>query len=389
MFELKNSLDVSNTNQTQLIEGLTSSDLLIEILGNSTFRGGDLIQPSFKNGNQFGVTWQQDGKTGSKTWIPYGESEILLDVPNPLQPFTLAIYPSRLQFNYSVRIYTRVYNPVYDSLSESLGIDQSLITRLPQQTLLLLQGIDLMKGADTREFLAKIEAANALANAAQSSASDANQAALAADAKATAAQTSVTVVEGELVSTKQEMVHQSEFELASSAFELGSNEYGPCMIATVTHALLGGSVQMSLTDKSGDEQGFSQLIGNIDGQPDKAKVELTMTQHAEADFPLTFLLQGKKSTSTVVSGIKSAVSTFFNYFLENGVLTAQSRDTGITKIVEENPAALVQEAGLLNGAVYTLDAMGNYWYYQENDHIKMASNLGNWEVVLANGVKLA
>lgn len=389
MFELKHSLDVSDTNQTQLIEGLTNPELLVEILGESTFRGGNLIQPAFKSGNQFGVSWEQSGKVGSKVWIPYGESEILFDIPSPLAPFNLRIYPSRLQFNYSVRIYTRVYNPVYDSLSESLGIDASLLRSIPQSTLQILTGINLMASADTRQLLKNITDAATAASQAQTTATQADEKALAADAKATALQSGLTVVEGELISTKAEMVHQSEFKIESADFILRSNEYGPCMIASVTHDLLGGPVQMSLTDKSGDEQGFSQLVGNIEGWPGVAKIELTIDQHSSADYPLTFLLQGKKSAIPVGSAIKSAASAFFNYFLENGALTAQSRDTGVTKTIESNPDALVVEAALLNGAVYTLDSMGNYWYYQENDHNKAGSNSGNWQVVMTQGVKLA
>lgn len=291
-YSLISTLNVSANNGKQLIQGLNKTSLLIEINGEQTFQNGDLLERVVKSGRVFGCRWIQGQLKGQLQPLEYGQHEILLDVPNPLLAFDLEVVPNRYQFNYQVKVYTKTFNPRFDVLAEKLGISVNTLQFFPEQTLLFLEGLNLMAGSDTRKLQADLQAIANAANAADAKA-------VAADAKASSAQTKATTVEGELISAKAEMVQSREFELTQASFVLGTNEFGPCYIATVTHDLMGGTVQMSLLDADGDAQGYSQLIANKPGQPDKAMVELSTAQYMENSFPLNFVLQGQVGAGVV------------------------------------------------------------------------------------------
>lgn len=152
MFESVAFLNVLTSNDTQLIEGVTNPDILIEINSNETFQDGDLIQRSYKSGNVFKVRWVQEGITGNLVSMGYGSTELLLDIPSPLTPFNLEIIPGRYQFAYSVRISKRVFNPIYNGLAQKLGISLSLLNSIPQQTLQVLNGINLGLSTELNEI---------------------------------------------------------------------------------------------------------------------------------------------------------------------------------------------------------------------------------------------
>jgi hypothetical protein len=285
MFQLNSSLNVSANNGKQTLLNIASSDVLVVLNSAQTFQGGDLIERSFKSGNTFSIRWMQGALKGKLIPLSYGETEILFDVPNLLQSFNLELIPSRLQFEYSIEIFTRIFNPIYAELTERLGIPLQLLQKTPEQTLQILLGLHTMPSSDTRNVLEALETqGQTILNQGNTIASQ--QAAL------DAANLKLGTVETELVTVKTESLIQEEFSLSQSDFILSGTRW---IASKLLEALDGSkSVQMSCIDADGDEQGFSQLMHPFMGDVQKAAVELSATQYAENAYPLSFLVQGNR-----------------------------------------------------------------------------------------------
>lgn len=374
MFILVSALNITGSNGKQVITGLTSPDLLIELETRDIFSAGFQFERSYLKGDVFRVRFFQNGIYGSFIYLPYGTHEILLDVPHPGTPFDLELIPNRFQFEYNLKVSRRVLSPLALEMSEKWGIDASALELIPYQTLLTLKEINIMASSDTRNILSQVEAAAAAAQAAQT--------------KADSASTSVTNLQTVVADVEVAMVTTETASKLKSDFSIMPN--GSYIATYQLQALNGGSgVLAQVYDAQGDEQGFSQVILGYNGNPDMVAIELSATQHAENAYPLKIVFQGKRNTASVPGATLTASSGFWEYSLTSGVLSVANTNTGTTAVIESNPTALVVDAYLLNGAVYTLDTMGNYWYYQEPDHNKAASSSGNWATVIAQGIKLA
>jgi hypothetical protein len=216
----------------------------------------------------------QNGLAGIWIGIPYGDTEILFEVQNPLEPFTLEFIPGYYLWDYNLEVFVSFPNPRFDALRDKWGLNEEQISTLPNQILEILMVLDSSKSADTRNMIASIERTAEIANRAD--------------------QTSTTVA-ADLIAAKDEMVQNREFSLVAASF----SRIGSYYVAEVAHDLTGSKPQLSLIDNEGDEQGFSQLIAN---GIDKAKVELTVNQFENGSFPLTLTIQGKESPAGMVAG---------------------------------------------------------------------------------------
>jgi hypothetical protein len=296
MFQLNLSLNVSANNGKQTLLNIASSDVLVVLNSAQTFQGGDLIERTFKSGDTFSIRWIQRTLKGKLIPLSYGETEIIFDVPDLLQTFDLELIPSRLQFEYSVEIFTRIFDPIYAELTERLGIPLQLLQKMPEQILQILLGLHTMPSSDTRNVLEALEIQGQTI-ATQGTTIASQQAAL------DAANLKLGTVETELVTVKTESLIQEEFTLSQSDFILSGTRW---VASKLLEALDGSkSVQMSCVDADGDEQGFSQLMHPFMGDVQKAAVELSATQYAENAYPLKFLVQGNRAVSqdTTPSGV--------------------------------------------------------------------------------------
>ena len=317
-YQLIATKNVTKNNGPQRIAVVDATELLLKLTTVNSFVSGYEVERSFNSGKQFRLRWLQANLSGKLIPLEYGEHEILFDVPFALLPYEIEILPNYLTFTYTVEIFKAIYNPRFDALAEKLGITVELLRNIPQQTLLILEGLNLMASSDTRQLIATIEqqALEALITREMTDAIN--------------VQNTATVAT--LAAVKSELLTQEEYELVSASFVFRNG----FMVANVDHGLSGGKVQMSLMDAQGDVQGFSQLIAT---SPTKATVELTVSQHADNSYPLTFLLQGKKGNAVALgSFIRQPVSDRY-YRLANGMI--DSSTDGVT----------VENAGLANNVV--------------------------------------
>lgn len=310
MFELKKSLNVSQDNGIQLIQGLTNPDLLIEITGNETFSSGFLVERSTKKGRVFGVRWVQDSVKGQVIGIEYGSSEILLDIPDFLSGFDLEIIPNPYQFKYQVKLSERVFNPAFDVLAEKLGIPLEMIRFIPQQTLQILASINLMANTDVLG-LAKAMEEFKTAQLAQS-ASIQSQGVTLADIKATS-------------------VVEKEFSIPKAAFVLEGTLYK----ALVIHDLANMLPDVTIIDASKQ----TQLVQVDSYELNSFKLVQTSAQWEGNDFPFTVKVQGSMGDAIPVSSgswKKQATSDRY-YRLMNGVVDRSADGVNV-----ENPSLLSQ-----------------------------------------------
>jgi hypothetical protein len=199
-----------------------------------------------------------------------------------------------LQFEYSVEVFTRIFNPIYAELTERLGIPLTLLQKMPEQTLQILLGLHTMPSSDTRNVLSAIEQQGQTITA-QGNTITSQQALL------DAANLKLGSVETELVTVKTESLIQEEFTLNQTDFTLNNGRW----TAFKMLAELNGTkaVQMSCIDADGDEQGFSQLMHPYAGDVQKVAVELSATQYAENAYPLSFLVQGNRKVSSGTAAV--------------------------------------------------------------------------------------
>jgi hypothetical protein len=321
MFQLNSSLNVSANNGKQTLLNIASSDVLVVLNSAQTFQGGDLIERNFKSGNTFSIRWMQGTLKGKLIPLSYGETEILFDVPNLLQSFDLELIPSRLQFEYSVEIFTRIFNPVYAELTERFDIPLQLLQKMPEQTLQILKGLFNVPQSDTRQARLDAIAAKELAQAAQLTADSANTAVTTLGTTVSTIDGKVSATEAELISVSQEMIINEEFQLVQTSFILENGFY----VADVTHTLSGSRPDMTLVDSIGDEQGQAQMIVK---SPTVVRVELDPSQWADNTYPMFLTLQGKKSTPVVAQGWVALPGANRSFRISNGNLE-NSTDQGV------------------------------------------------------------
>lgn len=300
MFQLNSSLSVSANNGKQTILNIASSDTLVVLNSTQTFQGGDLIERNFKSGNIFSIRWMQGILKGKLIPLSYGETEIIFDVPDLLQSFDLELIPSRLQFEYSIEVFTRIFNPIYAELNTRFGIPLQLLQKTPEQTLQILSGLYNVPQSDTRQARLDAIAAKEAAQAAQLAADTANTAVTTLGSTVTTLNSKVSATEVELISVSQEMIINEEFQLVQASFVLENGFY----VADVTHTLSGSRPDMTLVDSVGDEQGQAQMIVK---SPTMVRVELDPSQWTDNTYPLFLTLQGKKSTPVVAQGQWEAI----------------------------------------------------------------------------------
>ena len=368
MFEQIAVLNVSANNSSQLIEGITNPDILIEISNNETVQNGFLVQRLVNSGKVFKIRWIQAGISGNLIAVPYGIHEILLDIPSPLNPFNLEIIPGRFQFKYSVKISIRVFNPIYSSLAGKLGIPLELLNRIPQQTLQILSGIDLMASADTRNLIQSIEATGAAILAdknAQNAINASNTAAIVAvQTTASLTNSGIAAINTATAQISSEMIINESFQVPSTAFTLQSSGLYHAVLDLIK---IDGSngVQLSLTDNGGDEQGFSQLMIKYGENTQKVAIEFTASQKNDSSYPLSLLCQGRKLTTVIPPNPPSPP---LSAMLENG-FTARLLDRILT---------ITNSSGTVAGASGS-DIVGAY--FRGGDRIYAQSDYGYFSVL--------
>ena len=368
MFEQIAVLNVSANNSSQLIEGITNPDILIEISNNETVQNGFLVQRLINSGKVFKIRWIQGGISGNLIAVPYGIQELLFDIPSPLNPFNLEIIPGRFQFKYSVKISIRVFNPIYSSLAGKLGIPLELLNRIPQQTLQILSGIDLMASADTRNLIQSIEATGAAIAAdknAQNAINASNAAAIVAvQSTASLTNSGIAAINTATAQISSEMIINESFQVSTTAFNLKPSGLYHAVLNLIK---IDGSngVQLSLTDNGGDEQGFSQLMVKYGENMQKVAIELTASQKTDSSFPLTLLCQGRKLTAVIPPNPPSPP---LGATLENG-FTARLLDRILT---------ITNSSGTVTGASGS-DIIGAY--FRGGDRIYAQSDYGYFSVL--------
>jgi hypothetical protein len=200
-----------------------------------------------------------------------------------------------LQFEYSVEIFTRTFNPIYAELVTRFGIPLSLLQKMPEQTLQILEGLYNVPQSDTRQARLDAIAAKEAAQAAQLAADSANTAVTTLGSTVSTIDGKVSATEAELISVSQEMIINEEFQLVQASFVLENGFY----VADVTHTLSGSRPDMTLVDSIGDEQGQAQMIVK---SPTVVRVELDPSQWADNSYPMFLTLQGKKSAPILAQG---------------------------------------------------------------------------------------
>ena len=256
--------NVTLNNGPQRIAIVNSVALLIKLTTTNSFVSGYSVEYAQNSGTRFRIRWVQNGSNGQLIPLEFGEHEILFDVPSPLESYELEILPARLIFNYEVEVLKQIYNPRFDSLSQSLGIPIALLQNIPQQTLLILEGVNLMASTDIRSTLNALEMVIT-----QSVASTAG---LASQVAAFSALSNATVV-------------QKSFNLLKAAFLLEGAVYR----APIAHNMATRSPVCAVYDADGDLQ-LVQVIG-LDAS--NLKIELTASQYNDNTYPLTVNLQAQ------------------------------------------------------------------------------------------------
>ena len=368
MFEQIAVLNVSANNNSQLIEGITNPDILIDISNNETVQNGFLVQRLVNSGKVFKIRWIQAGISGNLTAVPYGIQELLLDIPFPLNPFNLEIIPGRFQFKYSIKISVRVFNPIYSSLAAKLGIPLELLNRIPQQTLQILSGIDLMASADTRNLIQSIEATGAAIAAdktTQNAINSSNAAGIAAaQATASSANSGIAAINTATAQISSEMVINESFQVSTTAFTLQPSGFYHAVLNLIKIDGVNG-VQMSLTDSGGDEQGFSQLMIKYDGNAQKVAIEFTASQKNDSSYPLTLLAQGRKLTTPVIPNppdpaAGTVLESGFTARLLNQILTITNPDG---TIAGESGADIIGAYFRGGDRIYVASGFGSGYFY--------------------------
>ena len=395
MFEQIAVLNVSANNSSQLIEGITNPDILIEISNNETVQNGFLVQRLVNSGKVFKIRWIQAGISGNLTAVPYGIHEILLDIPSPLNPFNLEIIPGRFQFKYSVKISIRVFNPIYSSLAAKLGIPLELLNRIPQQVLQILSGIDLMKSADTRNLIQSIEANEEAITAdrlAQNAINASNTAAIVAvQATASLANSGIAAINTATAQISSEMIINESFQVLSTAFTLKPSGLYHAVLDLIK---INGSdgVQLSLTDGGGDEQGFSQLMIKYGENMQKVAIELTASQKTDSSYPLTLLCQGRKLIVPIVtppvvsSGV--ALQNGFIARLSSQLLTI-TNSSGVV-VAESDPDIIAAYFRASDDRIYAASPDGYYYltYNSMPTPIWSSSTEADYQIAVSTGISI-
>lgn len=215
------------------------------------------------------------------------------------------------------------------------------------------------------------------ANAAQIVAQDAANAAqaaatLAAQTAANTANAGVTAVTATTTEISGNMVINEVFSIPSSAFVLqgsgllpGSGLYHAIMSLIKVDGTKG--VQLSLTDSDGDDQGFSQLISPYLGDVQKATVELTASQFANNDYPLSFICQGCKLpavTTPPSGGTNFKRLGNLNHWYQLVNTTLQYSNDGVTADTNMDNYNVLEAFMLTNnGEVYVKYNDGTYYMF--------------------------
>lgn len=323
MFELFARLNVEKNNSLQLITGLKNPDVLIVLSNNLTFQSGSLIQRSYNSGKVFRVRWMQNSVRGNFYSLSYGSHEVLFDIPSPLEPFDLEIIPGRYQFTYAIEVFQRAYNPAFNVLAEKLGISLELLQFIPQSTLQILSGINLMTSSDTRNLIQSIEATSvtiAADKAAQDALNATNATAIAAAQTAaqtaqTAANTNASGIQsalGVIAATASEMVRKFTRPVLATEFRVDDDGFYK---ATVTHNLGDKTPDIEVFDAQGEKQ----LVQSIARGRNNIELELTSSNMTDNSWPLQVIVMGKFDPS-VQNGFARLGARESYYKLEGGFL---------------------------------------------------------------------
>ena len=211
------------------------------------------------------------------------------------------------------------------------------------------------------------DAANAAQIVAQDAANAAQAAAtLAAQTAANTANAGVTAVTATTTEISGNMVINEVFSIPSSAFVLqGSGLYHAIMSLIKVDGPKG--VQLSLTDSDGDAQGFSQLISPYLGDVQKATVELTASQFANNDYPLSFICQGCKLpavTTPPSGGTNFKRLGNLNHWYQLVNTTLQYSNDGVTADTNMDNYNVLEAFMLTNnGEVYVKYNDGTYYMF--------------------------
>ena len=246
---------VALSNGIQTIIGLTNPDLMISLIASDPVTGSPTIERIFKEGNVFRVRWVQGEKKGGLIPLSYGDRELILDIPDTSQPFNLELMPSRLQFSYTVQVFTRDLTEAQVNLASLLNLPVSALNGINNQLIEILARINNMAASDIRNVFNAIN------------------------------QTS-DGMEG----IRSASLTQEKFELFDENFILTGSVYR----AVVTMLTVDGNqgVGVSVTDAEGDTQ-LCQTVVGYDGATQDIAVELDASAWNSNSYPLYLLCQGK------------------------------------------------------------------------------------------------
>jgi len=195
----------------------------------------------------------------------------------------------------------------------------------------------IMASADTRNLVQAVETANSTITADKATQDAINlanaQAIAAAQATADTANTGVAAVNTIATQITDEMVINEFFSVPVTAFVVQASGLYHAVLDLIK---IDGSkgVQMSLTDASGDEQGFSQLMAKYQGDVQKCAVELTATQYSGSEYPMSLVCQGQRLMSApTVSG--TPIGNGSSVSLADYVMTIKNSSGAITKTLTD------------------------------------------------------
>lgn len=372
MFQQLTALNVSADNSTQLIEGIANPDILIAISNSETSQGGFLFQRSFNSGKVFRVRWVQNGVKGNLISLDFGEHEILLDIPSPLELFDLEILPGRFQFKYSIEISIRVFNPTFNGLVERLGIPLELLNRIPQQTLQILNGIDLDMSTDIRAIKQTAAQLLAATQAAQQTADNAVLAANTADSKAVTAQsvadTNAQEIQAAMTAIADNAANsvQKAGPIAIEADEFTLNSFSGFYEYYLSHGLNDEAPDVEVIDAAKEKQ----LIQSSGVDANSVKLELTADDIAGNQWPLYAIVIGKPGSVLPIAGNGApwvAIANNVRYFQRSG----DRIDSSIDGVTVETPMVLLNVVSAylttISGRLYAAFNDGTYGYLEGTD----------------------
>ena len=132
-YVLKTSQVVSNSRAPLLIGPFVGAEIMVKLVNTVS---GDLER--FED-DGFLIRWEIGDRIGRRQKLWFGETEVLLDVPQT--GYSLRLFPTRYIFNYAVEVYEMAIAADLADLALKTGASESFLKLQSSQAIQLLEGL--------------------------------------------------------------------------------------------------------------------------------------------------------------------------------------------------------------------------------------------------------